>query len=144
MTSPWWNRGLYFSCVRCGTCCGGEPGTVRFSGRELSAMAQVLDVTEEQFTRIYTCKKFGAPSLREQPNYDCVFFNNNGHGPGCEIYSARPSQCSTFPFWPSILESSRSWEQFASSCPGMNKGEFHDFDMISKIAAKYTDARNLR
>jgi hypothetical protein len=141
MTSPWWSVGLYFSCVRCGACCGCAPGTVRFTKDELAAMAHALGITEEQFAGIYTCNKYGAPSLRERPNYDCVFLKNAEGGPECEIYSVRPSQCSTFPFWSDILESHRSWELHASSCPGMNNGEFHDFDTISKITARYTNAQ---
>jgi len=138
MTSPWWSAGLFFSCVRCGACCGRAPGTVRFTKGELSAMARSLGVAEEQFTRKYAWNKYGALSLREQPNYDCVFLKNSDEGPGCEIYCVRPSQCSTFPFWPDILKSSLSWELFASSCPGMNNGEFHDYEEILKISARYT------
>ena len=138
MTSQWWNAGLYFSCVRCGASCGQVPGTVRFTKDELSAMARALDVTEEQFTRKYCWNKYSALSLRERSNYDCVFLKNSEDGPECKIYSVRPSQCSTFPFWPDILESLHSWEMYASSCPGMNSGEFHDSDEISRISAKYT------
>jgi len=138
MTSPWWSIGLYFSCVRCGACCGQAPGTVRFTKSELSAMAGALGVTEEQFVVTHTWNKNGGLSLRERPNYDCVFLKNTDSCAGCEIYSVRPSQCSTFPFWPDILESLRSWEFYASSCPGMGNGEFYDYDRILKISARYT------
>ena len=138
MSEPWWSMGLYFSCIRCGECCGSAPGTVRFTKGELSAMAGALGVTDEQFTETYAWDKYEVVSLREQSNYDCVFFKNAGDGPECEIYSVRPSQCSTFPFWPEILESPHSWKLYASSCPGMDNGEFHDFDKISKTSAKYT------
>ena len=137
MTSHWWEGGLYFSCVRCGACCGREPGTVRFTGSELRKMAGALEVTEEQFTRIYIWHKYGIPSLREQPNYDCVFLKNTGGCPGCQIYPFRPSQCRTFPFWPEILDDKSTWDWYARSCPGMNNGEFHKFDEISKISVKY-------
>ncbi|MCL2684117.1 MAG: YkgJ family cysteine cluster protein [Synergistaceae bacterium] len=137
MNSPWWSTGLYFSCVRCGVCCGCAPGTVRFTKDELSAMADMLGVTEQQFTDQYTVNKRGAPSLVEKPNYDCVFLKKTESGAGCEIYPVRPSQCRTFPFWPDVLESPGSWEFYASSCPGMNSGELHDFDVITKITAKY-------
>ena len=137
MTYQWWKDGLYFSCVRCGVCCGSEPGTVRFTKGELSAMARALGMTEEQFTRIYIWHKYGIPSLREQPNYDCIFLKKTEDCPECQIYSVRPSQCRTFPFWPEMLEDKHVWDWYASSCPGMNNGEFHNFDNISKISAKY-------
>ena len=144
MTLPWWNMGLYFSCVRCGACCGQAPGTVRFTSGELSAMAHALGVSEEQFTREYACIKYGALSLRERPNFDCVFLKNAGDGSECEIYSVRPSQCSTFPFWPDVLESFQSWQRYASSCPGMNNGAYHGFKKISKISAKYTKKQEVQ
>jgi hypothetical protein len=29
----------------------------------------------------------------------------------CRIYQARPIQCSTYPFWPNILESEAAWDE---------------------------------
>jgi hypothetical protein len=52
-------------------------------------------------------------------SYDCVFW---GEG-GCEVYENRPIQCSSYPFWASILESEEAWLEEARSCPGIGKGE---------------------
>lgn len=54
----------------------------------------------------------------EKKNYDCVLWGENG----CLAYEARPVQCSTYPFWPWILESRSSWEEEGKSCKGINCG----------------------
>ena len=100
-------------------------------------MADSLGVSEEQFTLLYTWRKYGVISLREEQNYDCVFLLKNEPNPGCGIYPSRPAQCAAFPFWPETLKSRRAWERYASSCPGMNNGEFHGYDEISRIAVRY-------
>ncbi|WP_143426435.1 YkgJ family cysteine cluster protein, partial [Helicobacter pylori] len=38
----------------------------------------------------------------------------------CQIYSARPKQCQTFPFWESVKTFSKEQkEAFCQSCPGI-------------------------
>jgi Fe-S-cluster containining protein len=68
-------------------------------------------------------------SLKERGNYDCIFWKN-----GCSVYEARPLQCRTFPFWPSILSSVGSWE--AISCSGMGKGALHSMKEIELALAR--------
>jgi Fe-S-cluster containining protein len=68
-------------------------------------------------------------SLKEKANYDCIFWKN-----GCSVYEARPLQCRTFPFWPSILRSAGSWE--AVSCPGRGKGALHSMKEIECTLAR--------
>ena len=36
----------------------------------------------------------------------CIFLNDEGL---CNIYEARPVQCSTYPFWPRIMASRGAW-----------------------------------
>ena len=38
----------------------------------------------------------------------CVFLDESGK---CGIYDARPVQCHTYPFWPSLLENSEAWKE---------------------------------
>jgi Fe-S-cluster containining protein len=128
----WWSGGLRFSCVSCGECCGGAPGTVGFTPAEEGAMAHALGVDISEFRALYIWTKYGEPSLRELPNYDCVFLERQQGGLcRCGIYNARPAQCRTFPFWGEVLGSRFAWNRFASSCPGMNKGVLHDGDEIA-------------
>ena len=66
-------------------------------------------------------------SLREKPGYDCVFWDG-----GCGVYEARPLQCRTFPFWPSVLASKEAWEETAAGCPGMDRGPLYGADHIEQ------------
>ena len=70
-------------------------------------------------------------SLKEKANKDCVFWDN-----GCKVYEERPLQCVTFPFWESVLSSSKNWEIAASDCPGMNSGALHSLEDIEKTLEK--------
>ncbi|MDR1510080.1 MAG: YkgJ family cysteine cluster protein [Synergistaceae bacterium] len=133
----WWKDGLNFSCTRCGACCGREPGTVRFTRLELSAMSRLLCVSEEKFKENYTWRKYGTLSLKERRNYDCVFLCIDDCGAKCDIYSERPRQCVSFPFWPEILENKDAWKRYSDSCPGMNAGKFFSYDEISVIVVEY-------
>ena len=46
----------------------------------------------------------------EDEGRGCVFLSKEGQ---CGIYEARPIQCSTYPWWPSLLESEEAWEDEA-------------------------------
>jgi Fe-S-cluster containining protein len=96
-------------------------------------MAGALGIDAAEFKCLYVWRKYGKLSLRERSNYDCCFLRRGR----CLIYSARPSQCRTFPFWPDILSSEAAWERFAASCPGMNDGFFHDRREIEAYLGKY-------
>jgi len=70
-------------------------------------------------------------SLVERENHDCVFLNQQG----CGVYAARPLQCATYPFWPTVLADKKSWELEADWCPGLGKGELHTKSEIDKLLA---------
>ncbi len=42
-------------------------------------------------------------------------------GGGCAVYSARPTQCRAYPFWPRILISESKWAKEASVCEGIGR-----------------------
>jgi Fe-S-cluster containining protein len=132
----WWQDGLYFSCTRCGACCGHDPGSVRFTGDELADMARSLGMSPAEFSRKFVWEKYGVKSLRELPNFDCVFLINKC-GAGCKIYEVTPSQCKTFPFWPELLISKQAWDNYSLYCPGMNKGKFYAFKEIAESMTRY-------
>jgi Fe-S-cluster containining protein len=52
-----------------------------------------------------------------------VFLKENNQGQrGCSIYSVRPYQCRTWPFWPENLTTPNHWQRSAARCPGMAAG----------------------
>lgn len=115
---PWYKDGLNFKCTECGKCCTGSPGFVWVSNEEMTAIAQLLNISIELFKRRYVRQRNNRYALVEKKsqNNDCIFLQ----GKKCQIYQARPSQCRTFPWWRENLNSKQSWEIAAQSCEGIN------------------------
>ncbi len=113
----WYKDGLRFKCTGCGQCCTGSPGYVWVNDAEIEELAKTLNISFEEFVKKYTRKIGGNLSLREHPKtFDCVFLN----GKRCTVYTARPKQCRTFPWWPENLESPEAWTEEAKRCEGIN------------------------
>ena len=83
-------------------------------------MADFLGLGFAEFRRRFVTMKWGRPSFRERPNFDCVFYD--AETARWSIYAVRPSQCRAFPFWPELLRSQSAWDAAARKCPGMNEG----------------------
>jgi Fe-S-cluster containining protein len=140
-SQPWYAEGLKFTCSQCGNCCTGGPGFVWISREEIVRLAEFLKITPEETVEKY-CRKFdGRFSLRERRTregmYDCIFLKEQdvptpaGGGDGksvplrrkmCSIYSVRPLQCRTWPFWRENLASEESWNRAGQRCHGMSHG----------------------
>lgn len=127
--SEWYGDGLRFACTRCGDCCRGD-GYVWVDATSSRRIADFLEIEPEEFSRRFVRNVGGGLSLVDKPNLDCVFWDP---AEGCEIYSVRPPQCRTFPFWKAHLETPDAWELAARECPGMNQGPLHDAAEIHRI-----------
>jgi Fe-S-cluster containining protein len=115
---PWFKEGLRFGCTECGECCTGSPGYVWITEKEAEEMAQFLGIPLDEFAKKYTRKVGDRFSLKEHPkNYDCVFLKEKR----CTLYSARPKQCRTFPWWQENLETPSDWEEASKRCEGINR-----------------------
>lgn len=127
---PFYAQGLKFSCKRCSACCRYESGFVYLCEKDMEKLSLETNMDANSFIKTY-CR--WVPdldgkkilSLREKSNKDCILWDS-----GCLVYMARPVQCSTFPFWNSILVSAKTWEIAASGCPGMNSGVLHSEEEI--------------
>jgi Fe-S-cluster containining protein len=129
MIEPWYQEGLRFRCTRCGHCCTGEPGYVWVNSEEIAAIAKTRGETVEEVTALYTAQGYRGRTLREKANGDCVFFEKDK---GCTVYSARPRQCRTWPFWESNLRTPEDWEQTKEVCPGSGTGELIPVEEITR------------
>lgn len=126
---PWYDKGLRFECSQCGDCCTGGPGYVWVTNDEIAALAAAIGEEDiERFEELYVRKIGIRKSLKELPNWDCVFFD--GETRGCTVYEARPRQCRTWPFWDSNLRSPEMWQQTCEVCPGSGKGKLHQLEHI--------------
>ncbi len=117
---PFYKDGLCFQCQQCSHCCCDEPGFVYLSRRDLDALLEVTGMTQPDFIEKY-CRFVPyydggeVLCLQEKENYDCIFWDK-----GCSVYSGRPIQCSTYPFWTYVLRSEGTWNEEAKECPGIN------------------------
>ena len=134
-----YEKGLHFACQRCSSCCRHDPGFVFLSEKDVDILVDALKMRYNDFIETY-CRWIRAGdgieklSLKEQSNYDCIFWKN-----GCILYEARPLQCRTFPFWRSMVRSKAAWDGSKEYCPGMDRGPLHSRD---EIEARLTQRDN--
>lgn len=90
------------ACRTCpGRCCNGESGNIWVTKKEIEIIAGHLEMETTRFIKDYLRKigyRFTIKELKKEDNYACVFFDTRKNG--CLIYTVRPEQCRTFPFWP--------------------------------------------
>ncbi|MEM7356705.1 MAG: YkgJ family cysteine cluster protein [Acidobacteriota bacterium] len=120
----WFAEGVRFRChgADCGACCSGKmgPGAVWVNREEMERLAEHTGLPVYEFKSRYIRRLEGRYSLKEKPNYDCVFLEP---GRGCSVYDARPGQCRTYPFWDRVMASRVTWQIEAESCPGIECDE---------------------
>lgn len=137
MAQKWWKSGVRFECQGSGQCCvsRGEYGYVFLSLEDRQRLAKKLKLSTAAFTKKY-CQKFkGAYHLAEEADRpECMFLDGNR----CEVYSARPSQCRTWPFWPDVMNAKTWKKEVANYCPGVGKGPVISAKEIEKRVVEQT------
>lgn len=136
MSSPFYADGLRFSCKRCSACCRHDPGFVHISEQDLEKLCKWSSMSRDAFIQKY-CRWVDRTDgyeylcLLEKNNFDCILWDN-----GCIAYESRPFQCSSYPFWPSLLIDEDWWEANACDCPGVNNGPVHNREEIETFLAR--------
>jgi Fe-S-cluster containining protein len=124
---PWYRDGLSFTCTKCGACCTGAPGYVWVTVEEISRLAEFRGESIDDFSTRFVRQVGSRHSLIERPGGDCVFWDSKA---GCTVYSARPVQCRTWPFWKENVETPEEWRRITEICPGSGKGRHYSADEI--------------
>ena len=112
--------------------------------RDLTALCDFFKLSVKEFVSKY-CRwadyYYGTKvlALLEKKNYDCILWEN-----GCSAYTARPIQCSTYPFWSWMIQDKETWEECAKDCPGMNKGKVWPVEEIEKNKRAYDANKPLK
>ena len=140
-------EGLNFSCTKCSRCCTGEPGYVFLSIYDIQKLSAFFNCSDNEFLLSY-CRPVTLStservfSLKETPSFECILWNN-----GCKAYEARPIQCISYPFWPKLLNSEKSWNDEKKLCKGIGNGKkwsynqiLQERDFYEKNAFTYTEA----
>jgi len=119
---------IRFQCTECGACCTGAPGYVWVTEAEIEEMANFLKVTTGEFKKLYVRRVGQKLSLVEKKNFDCVFLKDKK----CQLYTSRPKQCRTFPFWPQLM-TPKGWEEAKKVCEGIGRGPVLTKEEIAAI-----------
>ncbi len=139
--SVWYEKGIQFKCQGSGKCCSsrGEYGYVYMTLQDRRNMAKALDLNTTEFTKKYCTKTSGVYHLNEnEDSPDCLFLKNNK----CSVYTGRPTQCRTWPFWPDNMNAKVWSNEIVSYCPGINKGRLYSKKEIDENLKLEADAEN--
>lgn len=144
----WYKDGIQFECQGSGQCCvsHGEYGFVYVTAADRKRMAKLRGIPTSEFTKKFCLKEEGLFRLKdgdpirltsdpkEKPAKPCVFLEKKR----CTIYSARPAQCRTWPFWPETM-SAKAWtKDVAKFCPGVGKGRVWPREEIDALLKEQT------
>lgn len=117
----WWDEGIKFNCVpNCGKCCDEPEGIVYLSREDAQRLADFHSMEVDQWLE-KDCRKTidGRYILKSRPEDDiCIYLNDDK---SCNVYVAKPNQCSAFPWWAENLRSERSWNKIENICPGLSQ-----------------------
>lgn len=129
------DKGFKFKCTGCGKCCTGAPGFVWVTPQEIAALATLLNLTTQEFSKRYVRRVGHRFSLVERKDGDCIFLKDKKL---CTVYQARPKQCKTYPFWPQVLKSKESWEAEKTYCEGIDheEGDLYTEEEVKQMLEK--------
>lgn len=109
---------IQFKCrIDCSNCCKSG-GVVLINEDDIPKISKYLQLSTDDFLKRYTKTNGNKIYLIDRDINDCIFLD--GHK--CKIYSVRPIQCRTFPFWPQNLKSEKRWNMVMEECPGIGEG----------------------
>ena len=105
---------------------------------DLERAAAYLGMTSEEFESRYVIRYRHVLRLRRPPEGQdhCHFLTAEG----CSIHEVKPTQCRTYPFWPSLVENRFAWDLEAKFCPGIGKGELVNINAAREIAKELPSA----
>jgi Fe-S-cluster containining protein len=97
-------------------------------------MAALLNLTVEEFCRLYVEASAMGPRLTIADNGFCVFLLE---GNLCRVHPVKPFICRQWPFLPILLVDPDELEQAKTACPGINPACNHaDFVDAALIQAR--------
>ena len=105
---------------------------------DLQAAAAYQALAPAEFESRYVIRYRHVLRLRRPPRgqEQCVFLTAEG----CSIHPVKPTQCRTYPFWPTLVESREVWRMEADFCPGIGKGELVQINTARQIASEVSKA----
>ena len=131
----WYAAGLHFECAQCGNCCSGpNEGYIWAKAQEITAIAEFLDLPIKTVRGRFVRREGHRFTIIEDPaTKDCIFLKTVRGQKRCRIYTVRPQQCRTWPFWSHNLANPEAWNHAAQRCSGINRGRLYDHDEIEQL-----------
>ena len=111
-------------------------GYVYLTERDLRRAAKFTGMTPGDFETKYVYRTRHQMRFRKPPDKQCPFLLQHG----CSIHPAKPTQCSTFPFWPDLVEKPSAWKRTAKYCPGIGQGPLIQIGTALEMAEKQRKA----
>jgi Fe-S-cluster containining protein len=123
---------LRFECTSCGACCiANGDYYVYVSQQEIAKICELLAVSRAWFKRRYLQRlPEGDWVLAVNDNETCVFL---GKAQRCRVYSARPGQCLSYPYWPEVVMRRQDWVHESRRCEGIGRGKVVSKKMIAAL-----------
>ena len=134
----WYETGIRFECTGCGECCKthGEYAFVYLSDMDVDHISAFLEMSRIDFLNAYCASDADGDIHLAELCGDCSFLED---GVRCRIYSVRPKQCATWPFWRENLKKSVWQGPVSACCPGIGRGPTVSADEIDAIADERRD-----
>ena len=125
---------MRFACQTGCTKCCTRRGSVYLTESDLRRAAEYLGMTAEAFEAQYVVRFRRVLRLRKPPRGEnnCRFLTSEG----CSIHPVKPTQCRTYPFWPSLISSKAIWTIEGTFCPGIGAGELVQIRAAREIAGE--------
>lgn len=127
---------MRFQCQSGCTKCCEQQGFVYLTEEDLIRLAAYVRLSPAAFERRYVYRTKHLRRLRVPRHAQCVFLQPGG----CSVHPAKPLQCSTFPFWPELVEDKREWLKTGKWCPGIGKGPLISITTAESIARTMKEA----
>jgi Fe-S-cluster containining protein len=121
---------IRFECQAGCTKCCEEQGFVYLTEADIVRLAQYLGLAADEFERKYVYRTKNLRRLRVPRHANCAFLRQGG----CSVHEAKPLQCASFPYWPEILGSYRTWHETGKRCPGIGQGRLVNIEAAREVA----------
>ena len=133
MTTINYKEGIRFECQGSGKCCVSREsyGFVYLSDNDLKRFSNYFKLSIKKFKEEYCQITDGFVHLIEKTelNGNCIFLKDKK----CAVYTCRPSQCRTWPFWNENMNVKVWNKNISINCPGIGKGKIIKYKIVKKL-----------
>ncbi len=131
---------LRFGCTQCGDCCAGSSDYhVYLNATKAEEIRQFLQLSTGWFKRRYLAYDENSLVLQSHDDGRCILLGKDGR---CRVYPVRPVQCSTYPFWPEIIKTTKSWYNESLRCEGIGQGDVVSLEQIELALRQCIEAED--